>query len=415
MDAEGARTRATKVKADAKRVIVVGAGPVGLVTALAIAQQDIPVLVLEAEPELFKDLRAGSFHPPSLEVLAPLGLTKVLLEAGIVVPRWQFRDRSEGVIGVFELSLLKDETSYPMRLHLEQHKFTPIVHDMLCRFPHAEVRFSTRVSDLEQTGDRVKVRADTPDGVEEFEAHWVIGTDGGRSVVRKACGIEFEGHTYPERFALVSTPFDLGSLGYTETAYIAHPDDWCAVFHLPDEGPPGLWRFLYGCRENESEEEAVSDEVVQKRLQAFIPNSRPYETKHRTFYRVHQRVAKTFRIGRVLLAGDAAHLNNPIGGFGMNAGLQDAGNLAEKLGRVWRGEADDSLLDRYVRQRRTVNIEYVQEVSIRNKRTLEERDPAVRRKRLEEYRRAAQTPALAKEILMKSSMIASMRRANAIE
>ncbi len=159
----------------------------------------------------------------------------------------------------------------------------------------------------------------------------------------------------------------------------------------------------------------MSDEVVQKRLQAFIPNARPYETKHRTFYRVHQRVAKTFRVGRVLLAGDAADLNDPIGGFGMNAGLQDAGNLAEKLGKVWRGEADDSLLDRYVRQRRTVNIEYVQEVSIRNKRTLEERDPAVRRRRLEEYRHAAQTPALAKEILMKSSMIASMRRANAIE
>jgi len=117
----------------------------------------------------------------------------------------------------------------------------------------------------------------------------------------------------------------------------------------------------------------------------------------------------------VLLVGDAAHLNNPIGGLGMNAGLQDAGNLAAKLGKVWRGEADDTLLDRYVRQRRTANIEYVQEASIRNKRTLEERDPAVRRTRLEEYRRAAQTPALAKEILMKSSMIASMRRANAIQ
>jgi len=126
-------------------------------------------------------------------------------------------------------------------------------------------------------------------------------------------------------------------------------------------------------------------------------------------------VARTFRVGHVLLAGDAAHLNNPIGGFGMNAGLQDAANLVEKLGKVWRGAADEDLLDRYVRQRRTVNIEYVQEASVRNKRTLEERDPAVRRQRIEDYRRAAETPALAKEILMKSSMIASMRRANAIQ
>ena len=395
-------------------MIVAGAGPVGLATALALAVQDIPVLVLESQPTLFKDLRAGSFHPPSLEVLAPLGVTPKLLELGIVVPRWQFRDRTEGVVGVFELSLLKNETPYPFRLHLEQHKLTPMIHGMLGGIPHAEVRFSVRVIGLEQAGDKVTLRVEAPDGIEELEARWVVGADGGHSVVRKACGIGFEGHTYPERFSLVSTPIDLGAIGYTETAYIAHPDDWCAVFHLPDEGPPGLWRFLYGCRPNESEEEALSDDVVQARLQAFIPRDQPYDTRHRTIYRVHQRVAKTFRAGRVLLAGDAAHLNNPIGGFGMNAGLQDAANLGEKLGAVWRGEADDRLLDRYVRQRRTANIEYVQEASIRNKRTLEERDPAVRRRRLEEYRHAAQTPALAKEILMKSSMIASMRRANAI-
>jgi len=402
-------------KNGATRVIVVGAGPVGLVSALGLAVQDIPVLVLESQPSLFMDLRAGSFHPPSLEVLAPLGVTKKLLEIGIIVPRWQFRDRAEGVIGMFELSLLKDETPYPFRLHCEQHKLTPMVHAMLDSIPHAEVRFSARVAGVEQNNGRVTVHVDTPEGPEDIEAAWVVGADGGRSIVRKSCAIEFEGYTYPERFALVSTPFDLGALGYTETAYIAHPDDWCAVFHLPDERPPGLWRFLYGCRPHETEDEALSDEVVQSRLQAFIPRDLPYETRHRTIYRVHQRMARTFRVGRVLLAGDAAHLNNPIGGFGMNAGLQDAANLVEKLGKVWRGAAGEDLLDRYVRQRRTVNIEYVQEASVRNKRTLEERDPAVRRQRLEDYRRAAETPALAKEILMKSSMIASMRRANAIQ
>ena len=399
----------------ADRVIVVGAGPVGLVSALGLAVQDIPVLVLESQPTLFKDLRAGSFHPPSLEVLEPLGVTQKLLETGIIVPRWQFRDRAEGVVGVFELSLLKDETPYPFRLHLEQHKLTPMIHAMLGRIPHAAVRFSARVVGIEQADRCVTVRVETPDGMEDLEARWVVGADGGHSSVRKSCGIEFEGYTYPERFSLVSTPFDLGAIGYSETAYIAHPDDWCAVFHLPDEGPPGLWRFLYGCRPDETEEQALSDEVVQTRLQAFIPRDQAYETRHRTIYRVHQRVANTFRAGRVLIAGDAAHLNNPIGGFGMNAGLQDAANLTQKLGAVWRGEADAGLLDRYVRQRRTANIEYVQEASVRNKRTLEERDPVLRRQRLEEYRRAAQTPALAKEILMKSSMIASMRRANAIQ
>src|SRR5262249_51168737 len=154
-------------------------------------------------------------------------------------------------------------------------------------------------------------------------------------------------------------------------------------------------------------------ERIEERLQTVVPKSGRYETVHRTIYRVHQRVATTFRAGRMLLAGDAAHLNNPLGGFGLNSALQDAINLTDKLVSVWRGEAADSLLDRYVRQRRTANVGYVQS-SIRNKRTLEEVDPVIRKQRLDELRRASEVPALAKEVVMKSSMIASMRRANSI-
>jgi 3-(3-hydroxy-phenyl)propionate hydroxylase len=397
-----------------RRVVIVGGGPVGLVCALALARRDIPVVVLEAYHELFMDLRAGSFHPPTLEVLEPIGVTEQLLKLGIVVPRWQLRDRTDGVVGVFELSLLKDETPYPFRLHCEQHKLTPLVHEMLRPMPHVTVEFSTRATAVHQTADGVIVTAQTPGGTETFEGEWVIGADGGGSVVRKCAGIDFDGFTYPERFALISTPYDLGRHGFTDTAYISHPVEWCAVFRLPDVQPPGLWRFLYGCRPEESEEEAVSDDVVEERLQSVLPKPGRYETRHRTIYRVHQRVADTFRNGRLLLAGDAAHLNNPLGGFGLNSGLQDAMNLTEKLASVWHGECEDTLLDRYVRQRRTANIEYVQEASIRNKRLLEETDPELRKQRLDEMRRASETPALAKEVLMKSSMIASMRRANAI-
>jgi 3-(3-hydroxy-phenyl)propionate hydroxylase len=397
------------------RVIVVGGGPVGLACALNLALHDIPVTVLEAHAELFMDLRAGSFHPPTLEVLEPIGVTKKLLPMGIVVPAWQLRDRTEGVIGVFKLaSLLKDETPYPFRLHCEQHKLTPLLCEMLDPIPHAEVRFSARVTRVEQQADSATVETETANGRDMLAARWVIGADGGGSIVRKSAGIEFAGFTYPERFALISTPYDLGQRGFTETAYISHPVEWCAVFHLPHLGPPGLWRFLYGCRPDETEEEALSDERVEERLQAVVPSTGRYETVHRTIYRVHQRVAETFRRGRLLLAGDAAHLNNPLGGFGLNSGLQDAMNLTDKLIAVWRGEAGEELLDRYVRQRRTANVEYVQESSIRNKRLLEETDPAIRSQRLEEMRRASETPALAKEIVMKSSMIASMRRANAI-
>lgn len=397
------------------RVIVVGGGPVGLVSALALAQREIPVLVLEAHSELFLDLRAGSFHPPTLEVLEASGITRKLLEIGIVVPAWQLRDRTDGVIGTFELaSLLKDETPYPYRLHCEQHKLTPLVFKMLKDIPHVEVRFSSRATKVTQDNDHVIVHVDTANGEEVFEGDWVIGADGGGSVVRKSADIPFEGFTYPEKFALISTPYDLGKLGFTDTAYISHPVEWCAVFRLPHLGPPGLWRFLYGCDPNESDEAALADERVEARLQSVVPKQGRYETVHRTIYRVHQRVAETFRKGRMLLAGDSAHLNNPLGGFGLNSALQDSINLTDKLSDVWRGVEDESVLDRYVRQRRTVNIEYVQEASIRNKRTLEETDPALRKQRLEELRRASQNPALAKEVVMKSSMISSMRRANTI-
>jgi 3-(3-hydroxy-phenyl)propionate hydroxylase len=171
---------------------------------------------------------------------------------------------------------------------------------------------------------------------------------------------------------------------------------------------------LYGCRPDESDEEALGDDRVEARLQAEVPKKGRYDTLHRTIYRVHQRVAETFRNGRMLLAGDSAHLNNPLGGFGLNSALQDAMNLTDKLISVWRGDADESVLDRYVRQRRTANVEYVQESSMRNKRMLEETDPVIRKQRLDEMRRASQIPALAKEVVMKSSMIASMRRANSI-
>lgn len=400
---------------EAKRIIVVGGGPVGLVSALALAQRDIPVLVLEAHSDLFFDLRAGSFHPPTLEVLEPCGITKKLLDIGIVVPAWQLRDRTEGVICTFSLKeLLKDETPYPYRLHCEQHKLTPLVYEMLKEVPHVDVRFSSRVTEVTQDNDGVTVKAETPDGVEVFKGTWVIGADGGGSIVRKSAGIEFDGFTYPEKFALISTPYDLGARGFTDTAYISHPIEWCAVFRLPHLGPPGLWRFLYGCSSNESDDVALSDDRVEERLQAVVPKAQRYETVHRTIYRVHQRVAKDFRNGRMLIAGDAAHLNNPLGGFGLNSALQDAINLTDKLVGVWRGEASENALDLYVRQRRTVNIEYVQESSIRNKRTLEETDQKIRKQRLEEMRRSSEIPALAKEVVMKSSMIASMRRANSI-
>jgi 3-(3-hydroxy-phenyl)propionate hydroxylase len=396
------------------KVIIAGAGPVGLLTALALARQDVPVLVLEAEPALTVDLRAGTFHPPSLEMMAPFGITKEMQKTGIRVPRWQIRDRREGVIVEWDLSMIADLTPYPYRLHLEQHRLTPIIYTLLRAIPHAEVRFAHRVTGLAQTAAGVAVGVETPAGRESIDGEWVVGADGGRSAVRGALGVEFEGFTWPERFVVVSTPYDFAPHGYTANAYVADPEEWAAFFKMPDDGPPGLWRLAFPVPPDEDEAETLSAPTVERRLQRVLPRTERYPIKYQSIYKVHQRVARELRVGRVLLAGDAAHINNPLGAFGLNGGIHDAINLADKLGRVCRGEADAALLDRYVRQRRTVNLEYVQETSIRNLRRLSARSPEERRRNFDELRRAASTLEGTRQFLLVSSMIASVRRASAI-
>jgi 3-(3-hydroxy-phenyl)propionate hydroxylase len=396
------------------QVIVAGAGPVGLLTALALAKQDVPVLVLEAEPALTLDLRAGTYHPPSLEMMAPYGITEEMHKTAIKVPRWQIRDRRQGVIVEWDVGEIADQTPYPYRLHLEQHRLTPIILSKLKAYPHAEVRFSHKVIDASQTADEVMVNAETPGGTEIFQAEWLVGADGGRSTVRKCADVGFDGFTWDERFVVASTPYDYAPHGYTMNAYLADPEEWAAIFKMPDEGPPGIWRVIFPVPPEEEDALTLSEAMVERRMQSFLPRKERYQIKYKSIYRVHQRVAKEFRVGRVLLAGDAAHLNNPMGAFGLNGGIHDSFNLTEKLGKVCRGEADPSVLDVYVRQRRTVNLEYVQEHSIRNLRRLNEKSEEKRKANFEELRRQASSREGRREFLLVSSMIASVRRANAI-
>jgi len=383
-------------------VVVVGAGPVGLTVALSLARHGVPVRVLEAEPALTEDHRAGSFHPPTLEMLAPFGVTEAMLRIGIQVPRWQIRDRREGVIVEWDLGVIADLTPYPYRFHLEQFKLTPILLDKLRAFPHASVGFSTRLLDALPQGESVSVK--TSGGT--LETPWLVGCDGGRSAVRRIMGSEFEGFTWPERFVVISTPHDFAAHGFTSNAYVADAKEWAAVFHMP-----GLWRMAFPVRPDEDDASVLAAEAVEARLQRFLPRPHRYEVLQKGIYKVHQRVAGEWRKGRMLLAGDAAHLNNPLGAFGLNGGLHDAIMLGDYLGKVCRGEAGEDRLDAYVRKRRTANIDFVQTQSIGNKKMLEEADPRKRERAFAELRRIAADPPAARDYLIRSSMLWSVRRA----
>lgn len=401
---------------DERRVLIAGGGPVGLLCAWLLGRRGLPVRLFDVNETLQADPRAATTHPATLDLLADDGLADDMARVGLVAPIFQFWDRPSGEkVAEFDHAVLKEDTSHPFVVQCEQFKTTKLLVERLRTLPNVEVLFAHEVVDVVQTDSLVSVDVRGPDGVKSHSGAYLIGADGGRSVVRKQSDIAFEGFTWPERFIVLTTPFDFESAhGLCFRSYFADPDEWCNCFKVSADGPPGLWRTVYPANPDQSEQQLMSDVAVQARMQKFFPAQQPYEIVHRNLYVTHQRVAETFRKGRVLLAGDSAHVNNPIGGMGLNGGIQDAANLAEKLAAVLLDKAPDALLDLYSLQRRTVATEYVQEQSIANKKRLEARDPEIRRRNLDELREMAADRARARQFLLRTSMIASQRRVAAM-
>ena len=392
-------------------VLIAGAGPVGMMSALALGRAGIRVSLIESAAGLNRDLRASTFHPPTLDMLAKYGLTSSLIEQGLVARFTQQRDRTQGVIAEFDLSQLAGLTDHPFRLQCEQWKLTDLILAQLTQLPHVSVEFDSRVESVSQTANSVSVHIRQGDQLQTLHGDYLIGADGAWSAVRTQLGIAFEGYTYPERFLVVSTPFEyadhMPQLSYVN--YCSDPHEWCVLLRVPT-----LWRVLFPTKEDETDEQVLTDESVQTRLQRLLPQSENYTVVHRTLYKVHQRVAQHFRQGRVFLAGDAAHINNPLGGMGMNGGIHDAMNLCEKLTAVLLQGAHTEVLDLYEKQRRTIAIEYINASTARNKKEIEERDPVLRQKNHDELRALAADPASSLAYLRKTSMIDALERAKAL-
>ena len=402
--------------ADAQRVLIAGGGPVGLFCALLLGRRGVEVRVFDNNPCLQDDPRAATTHPATLEILGAAGLAQDMERVGLVTPIFQFWDRpTQRLIAEFDHTLLKNDTAYPYVVQCEQFKTARLILERLEKLPNVEVLFDHEVVDFSHNADNVDVVTRGGAGEQRHSGGWLIGADGGRSTVRKKAGISFDGFTYEERFLVLTTPFDFNAhRGYSFRSYFADPQEWCNCFKVSADGPPGLWRTVYPTDPAVPDADLMSDAAVQERLQKFFPAAQAYEVVHRNLYVTHQRVAGTFRLGRVLLAGDAAHVNNSIGGMGLNGGLQDAANLSSRLGEVIVEHGPEALLDLYSLQRRTVTIEFVQEQTIANKKRLEARDPDVRARNFEELSRTAADPEKARQFMLRSSMIAMQRRADSI-
>ncbi|MCK9913470.1 FAD-dependent monooxygenase [Microbacteriaceae bacterium K1510] len=390
-----------------ERVLIAGAGPVGLTAAAFLVKQGIPVTVFEAGHELSLESRASTFHPPTLDMLSEVGAAEALIAGGLKAPYVQYRSKRDGIIAQFDFGEIADLTQHPFRLQAEQFKLTRILLDRLSKESNFAIEFDAAVEGVEQDDKSVRVQLRRGDKSESRSGRWLIGADGARSAVRNALGIEFEGFTWPERFLVLSTPFDFQSImpDLVSVSYVADPECWHFLLRV---GP--IWRVMFPIPTDVSDEAATTPEFGQSMLQRIVPGA-SYEVQHRTLYRVHQRVAKQFGLGRTFLVGDAAHINNPLGGMGMNGGIHDAVNLARRLGAHWKSDGREGDIGRYDPQRRLVTLEYVQNQTIQNKRDLEAADEESQKSFRDRLHKAMSDREQRRGYLQRISMIASLRRA----
>lgn len=332
------------------QVIVVGAGPVGLTLAYGLARAGVSVTVIETEPAISRQLRASTFHPPTLDMLDAWGITAELIAHGRITPTWQIRLHETGEHVTFDLSVLRNDTAHPYRLQCEQAVLSDALEARLKREASARIWRGASVVDVGQHagGAWVEVRPAGGGPTERVEAAYVVGCDGAHSLVRKAIGSDFEGGTYPDTTLLVTTHFDFDALwpDLAGVNYIWQDEGTYSLLHLPK-----VWRVSLHPQADRPLEEEAQPERIARRLNVLFGNEHRFELQEIRPYRVHKRLASRWRQGRLFIAGDAAHLNNPKGGMGMNGGIHDAMALCEVLLRALEGHNSEAALDAYERQR----------------------------------------------------------------
>lgn len=350
-------------------VIIIGAGPTGLIIAFGLASAGARVTVLETRTDIVRSPRAPIYFPTTVKVLERLGLLDDVAAVALKVAEIDFRFPRSGALARFESTPADGEYWY--NFHIGQDALSDIILRRLLQLPGARVLWGHNLERLSQTASGVTATCTTSHGEVLFDADWLVGADGARSVVRRELGVEFEGHTWPDRYVATNVFYDFGRFGYRAGNLFVDGSDWAMIARIDRSG---LWRVTFG--EDASLPEELLPGRVLERYRRLMPDfTLPHEMVAMAPYRVHERAATTFRVGRVLLAGDAAHVCNPLGGLGLTGAVLDASHLIEALNAVIHQDADDVLLDEYAAMRREVFLTRTSPMATGNKRRTQETDP----------------------------------------
>jgi 2-polyprenyl-6-methoxyphenol hydroxylase-like FAD-dependent oxidoreductase len=349
-----------------QEVIIVGGGPVGFITALGLAQAGVRVTILEAEAHIGDSPRAAVYFWSVLEGLAGLGILAQAEAAGVCKQDYTYLVRHTGERIEYSMEILAGSTPHPYNLHLSQDRLAHIAMRRLEALSNATVRFGARLENLRQDGEGVTLSVATAGAMEELRTRWVIGADGAGSTVRRLLGLAFDGMTWPERFVATNVYCDFERYGYARATFVIDERFGAVIAILSREG---LWRCTY-MEDATLPEETFLERLPQIYQSLLLPGDGSYQLARASPYRMHQRSAPAYRVGRVILAGDAAHVTNPTGGLGLTCGLLDSYALYPALAAVILDGAPDELLDRYSAARRDIFINRASPQAVANKRLI---------------------------------------------
>lgn len=389
-------------------VLIVGAGPVGLLAANALVEKSIDMYICDKLNAPVEELRASTFHPPTLDLLEPLGLTSAVLENGLKSPEWQIRFHETGDRVVFDLSVLKADTNHPYRVQCEQAHLAAAARAKLGRVG-IEVNYGCQVEDIVDKGGVVETTLMNRGVRFKIRSRYLIGADGAQSIVRGHVTSTFPGHTYPETTILATTdfPFENHLEGLSNINYVWWEKGTFSLLKLPD-----LWRCSLYPDSEETLEEALEEAAIRRKLSRITPEAAACNINVIRPYRVHMKIADEFCRNRIVLAGDAAHLNSPSGGMGMNGGIHDALMLSDALELSLRAN-DETALPRYAAARRATALEDILQAADRNRSRMQEKEPGKRRDIFNELKTITEQTETARSYLLKTSMIEGLRKSEA--